>query len=158
MEEQIYLTKEGYKELEERLLYLKSTARVEVAEKIRFARSFGDISENSEYDAARNEEAALELEITEIEEKLRNAKIISKMKVDKTKVNVGCTVEVYDKVFDEKLTLKIMGSTESNPALGLISNESPIGRALIGKQVGEIAVVDTPGTNKIKYEILSLSY
>ena len=103
MEEQIYLTKEGYKELEERLLYLKSTARVEVAEKIRFARSFGDISENSEYDAARDEEAALELEITEIEEKLRNAKIISKMKVDKNKVNVGCTVEVYDKVFDELL-------------------------------------------------------
>ncbi len=158
MEEQIYLTKEGYKELEERLLYLKSTGRVEVAEKIRFARSFGDISENSEYDAARNEEAAMELEISEIEEKLRKAKIISKLKVDQNKVNIGCTVEVYDKEFDETVTFKIMGSSESNPAQGLISNESPIGKALIGKEVGDVVVVDNPGVDKIQYKILSIKY
>ncbi len=158
MEDQIYLTKEGYKELEERLLYLKSTGRVEVAEKIRFARSFGDISENSEYDAARNEEAAMELEISEIEEKLRKAKIISKLKVDQNKVNIGCTVEVYDKEFDETVTFKIMGSSESNPAQGLISNESPIGKALIGKEVGDVVVVDNPGVDKIQYKILSIKY
>ncbi len=158
MEDQIYLTKEGYKELEERLLYLKSTGRVEVAEKIRFARSFGDISENSEYDAARNEEAAMELEISEIEEKLRKAKIISKLKVDQNKVNIGCTVEVYDKEFDETVTFKIMGSSESNPAQGLISNESPIGKALIGKEVGDVVVVDNPGVDKIQYKVLSIKY
>ena len=158
MEDQIYLTKEGYKELEERLLYLKSTGRVEVAEKIRFARSFGDISENSEYDAARNEEAAMELEISEIEEKLRKAKIISKLKVDQNKVNIGCTVEVYDKEFDETVTFKIMGSSESNPAQGLISNESPIGKALIGKEVGDVVVVDNPGVDTIQYKVLSIKY
>ncbi len=159
MAEQVYLTKEGYKELEARLLYLKSEGRVAVAEKISVARSFGDISENSEYDAAREEEALLEQEIVEIENTLRNAKIISKSKINQDKINVGATVKVYDKEFDEELTFKIIGSFESDPAKGLISNESPTGKALLGKSVGDKAVVEVEGTNtKITYEILDIKY
>lgn len=154
---EVFLTKEAYKELEERLAYLKSEGRVNVAEKIKIARSFGDISENSEYDAAREEEALLEQEIVQIEENLRNAKIISKSKQDVSKVGVGCTVEVYDIDFDENMTLKIMGSIESDPTIGQISNESPTGKALIGKSKGDTVSVVTPA-GVIKYKILSISY
>lgn len=153
----VFLTKEAYKELEEKLAYLKSEGRVNVAEKIKIARSFGDISENSEYDAAREEEALLEQEITQIEENLRNAKIISKSKQDASKVSVGCTVEVYDMEFDENMTLKIMGSIESDPTIGQISNESPTGKALIGKSKGDVVEVTTPA-GVIKYKVLSISY
>ncbi|MBE5735729.1 MAG: transcription elongation factor GreA [Clostridiales bacterium] len=159
MAEQVYLTKEGYKELEARLLYLKSEGRVAVADKISVARSFGDISENSEYDAAREEEALLEQEIVEIENTLRNAKIISKSKVDTAKVNVGATVKVKDKEFNDELTFSIIGSFESDPAKGLISNESPTGKALLGKSVGDIVTVDVPGSNmKITYQVLEINY
>lgn len=154
---EVFLTKEAYKELEEKLAYLKSEGRVNVAEKIKIARSFGDISENSEYDAAREEEALLEQEIVQIEENLRNAKIISKSKQDASKVGVGCTVEVYDEEFDENMTLKIMGSIESDPTIGQISNESPTGKALIGKSKGDVVEVVTPA-GVIKYKILSISY
>lgn len=153
----VFLTKEAYKELEEKLAYLKSEGRVNVAEKIKIARSFGDISENSEYDAAREEEALLEQEITQIEENLRNAKIISKSKQDASRVGVGCTVEVYDMEFDENMTLKIMGSIESDPTIGQISNESPTGKALIGKSKGDVVEVATPA-GVIKYKVLSISY
>jgi len=154
---EVFLTKEAYKELEERLAFLKSDGRVNVAEKIRVARSFGDISENSEYDAAREEEALLEQEITQIEENLRNAKIITKAKGDTSKVGVGSTVEVYDMTFEESMTLKIMGSIESDPTIGQISNESPTGKALIGKEKGDIVEVSTPAGIQ-KYKILSISY
>lgn len=154
---EVFLTKEAKAELEERLVYLKSEGRVNVAEKIRVARSFGDISENSEYDAAREEEALLEQEILQIEENLRNAKIITKAKVDTSKINVGCTVEVLDMEFDEKMTLKIMGSIESDPTIGQISNESPTGKALIGKSKGDIVDVTTPA-GVLKYKVLSITY
>ena len=154
---EVFLTKEAYKELEERLAYLKSEGRVAVAEKISVARSFGDISENSEYDAAREEEALLEQEILQIEENLRNAQIITKAKVDTSKVGVGSTVEVLDMEYDEKMTLKIMGSIESDPTIGQISNESPTGKALIGRSKGEVVDVVTPA-GVLKYKILSISY
>ena len=155
---EVFLTKEAYKELEDRLAYLKSDGRVDVAEKIRVARSFGDISENSEYDAAREEEALLEQEIIQIEENLRNAKIISnKAKGDTSKVGVGSTVEVLDMVFNENLTLKIMGSIESDPTIGQISNESPMGKALLGSQKGDIVEFSTPAGVQ-KYKILSVSF
>lgn len=154
---EVFLTKEAYKELEERLAYLKSEGRVAVAEKISVARSFGDISENSEYDAAREEEALLEQEILQIEENLRNAQIITKAKVDTSKVSVGSTVEVLDMEYDEKMTLKIMGSIESDPTIGQISNESPTGKALIGRSKGEVVDVVTPA-GVLKYKILSISY
>jgi len=156
---EVYLTKEAYDELKEKLAHLKSEGRVDVANKIKFARSFGDISENSEYDAAREEEALLEQEIVEIENTLRNAKIITKARVNQDVVNVGATVKVFDKEFNEELTFSIMGSFESDPSKGLISNESPTGKALIGKSVGDVVTVEVPGSNaKISYKILDIKY
>ena len=154
---EVYLTKEAYKDLEARLAYLKSEGRVNVAEKIKVARSFGDISENSEYDAAREEEALLEQEITQIEENLRNAQIITKSKNDSNRVGVGATVEVYDMGWEENMTFRIMGSIESDPTKGLISNESPMGKALIGKEKGDVVDVQTPAGIQ-KYKILSIKY
>lgn len=154
---EVYLTKEAYKELEERLAFLKSEGRVDVANKIAVARSFGDISENSEYDAAREEEALLEQEIIQIEENLRNAQIISKKTADSSKVGVGATVEVFDEGFEENMTFRIMGSIESDPTIGQISNESPLGKALIGKGKGDRVEVSTPAGIQ-KYKILSIAY
>ena len=153
----VYLTKEAYKELEDKLAHLKREGRVEVAKKISFARSFGDISENSEYDAAREEEAILEQEITQIEETLRNAQIISKSSTDTSKIGVGANVELYDMDFDEKMNLTIMGSIESDPLSGKISNESPLGKALIGKGKGEEVDVTTPAGVQ-RYKVLSIKY
>lgn len=152
---EVYLTKEAYNELKDKLAFLKSEGRVDVANKIKFARSFGDISENSEYDAAREEEAILEQEIVQIEETLRNAQIISKANNDTSKVGVGATLEVYDMNFDENMILKIMGSIESDPMSGKISNESPLGKALIGKSKGDVVEVQTPAGIQ-KYKILSI--
>lgn len=159
MENEVYLTKEAYKELQERLAMLKSEGRVDIANKIAVARSFGDISENSEYDAAREEEAALELEIITIENNLRNAKIITKMKVDTNVVNVGCEVTVKDMEFGDTLTFNISGSYDSDPTKGIISNESPIGKALIGKKKGDVAEVVIPATKAVsKYKIMNIKY
>ena len=153
----VYLTKEAYKELEDKLARIKSEGRVEVANKISFARSFGDISENSEYDAAREEEAILEQEIIQIEETLRNAQIITKSNSNTSVVGVGALLEVYDMEFEEKMSLKIMGSIESDPTIGQISNESPLGKALIGKSKNDIVEVSTPAGVQ-KYKILSIKY
>ena len=159
MEKEIYLSKEGYNELKDKLTKLKSDGRADIAEKIRIARSFGDISENSEYDAAREEEALLEQEIITIEETLRNAKIINKAKVDNSVVNVGCTVSVRDLDFNEDLTFQIVGSYDSDPIRGIISNESPIGKALIGKKKGDVVTVDTPDpTTDMHLKILGIKY
>lgn len=154
MENEIYLTKEGYKALEERLAHLKSVTRVEIAEKIEIARSFGDISENSEYDAAREEEALTEQEIAEIQNSLRNAKIIQG-KVDTSSVSVGNTVVLQDIKYDEELTVKIMGSFESDPTAGSISNESPMGKALLGAKKGDVVEVVTP-SNVMKYKVKAI--
>lgn len=154
---EVYLTKEAYSELEKKLAFMKSEGRVEIANKIQIARSFGDISENSEYDAAREEEAILEQEIIQIEETLRNAQIIKKSGNDNSKVGVGATLEVYDSEFEENMTLKIMGSIESDPTIGQISNESPLGKALLGKGVGEEVTVTTPAGVQ-RYKILSIKY
>lgn len=159
MENEVYLTKEAYKELQEKLAKLKSEGRVDVANKISIARSFGDISENSEYDAAREEEAALEMEIMSIENDLRNAKIISKMKVDTSVVNVGCEVVVNDLDFNEKLTFQISGSYDSDPTKGIISNESPIGKALLGKKKGDLVEVLIPATKATMHlKVLNIKY
>ena len=154
---EVFLTKEAYKELEEKLAYLKNQGRVDVAEKIKVARSFGDISENSEYDAAREEEALLEQEINQIEEDLKVAQIIDNKKVDKNVISVGAEVDVYDAVYKEDLTFKIMGSFESDPMKGLISNESPIGKALIGQKVGATVEVKTP-METLVFEVKAIRY
>ena len=148
-----YLTKEEFKAKEERLNYLKTVARIEVANKIEIARSFGDISENAEYDAAREEEALVEQEIIEIDNTLRTAKIIDKTTADE--VSVGNSVTVVDED-DEEETYTITGSYGSDPLNGLISNQSPIGAALLGKKKGDIVEILLPNKKTIKYTIKNI--
>lgn len=154
MEEQVYLTAEGKKELEKKLDLYKTEKRPEVIKKIGLAREFGDLSENAEYDAAKEEQARIEAEITEMETKLRNCVIINK--VDTSKVSMGCFVELKNTKTEQTFRYKIVGSTESNPLAGLISNESPVGMAILGKKVGEMANVATPAGDLV-FEILSIS-
>ena len=151
-----FLTAEGKKQLEEKLNYYKSTRRVEASEKIAVAREFGDLSENSEYDAAKEEQAQIEAEIHEMEDILLNCEIIDNSATE-GQVSIGSTVTVYDEEFDENLVLQILGSTESNPAKGIISNNSPVGAALIGRKVGEKVTVKLEGGD-IVYKILEVKH
>ena len=143
MAEEVILTKEGKEELEKRLEYLKVTKRAEITERIKTAREFGDLSENAEYDAAKNEQAMIEGEILEIEEKLKRAVII-KDSAKKGTVSLGSKVEILDEDFGEVLTYEIVGTTEADVELGRISNESPIGNALLGRKAGEQICVNVP--------------
>lgn len=158
MENEIYLTKDGYKALQEKLDYLKSTKREEISKKIGVAREFGDLSENSEYDAAKEEQAQVEAEIAEIENKLRFGKIINQKKLDTSKVNAGCYVKLLDLDFDDEFEYQIVGSTESDPSKGIISNESPVGQALLGKKVGETVQIILPQNNNatIRLKVLGI--
>ena len=149
-----FLTLEGKKQLEEKLNYFKSVRRIEVAEKIAAAREFGDLSENSEYDAAKEEQGQLEQEIRQMEDVLLDCQVIES-KVKSGEVGIGSTVVVYDEEFDEELSLTILGSTESNPAKGIISNNSPLGAALLGKKVGEKVNVKSEGGELI-YKIVDV--
>lgn len=152
---EIYITEEGKKEKQERLEYLKNVVRPEVLEKLKVAREYGDLSENSEYDAARSEQARVESEIAVIEETLRLAKIVSSG--DKTsEVRVGSTVKVLDEEMDETIEYKIVGTIESDPDNGLISNESPIGKALLGKKKGAVVEIKTPASS-YNLKILSIN-
>ncbi len=141
---EVILSKEGYKELEERLNYLKDEKRHEVALKIKAAREFGDLSENAEYDEAKQEQGFIEGEIREIEYKLKNALIFDDNTKSKWVVSLGSKVKVYDTDFDEEVEYVIVGSEEVDLDNNKISNESPIGSALLGKKVGEIAKVQVP--------------
>ena len=158
MEDEVFLTKEGYKQLQEKLDFLKSTKREEVSKKIGIAREFGDLSENSEYDAAKEEQANLEAEISEIENTLRHAKIINHKQLDTSSINVGCTVKLLDLDFGDEVVYKLVGATESDPLNGIISNESPVGKALIGKKVGEQINVILPQNNNstIRMKVLEI--
>ncbi len=140
--EQVYLTKEGKKQLEEKLDYYKTVKRPEVIKRIGLAREFGDLSENSEYDAAKEEQARIEGEISDMEQKLRDCILIQK--VDTSKVNIGCRVELLNNTLGQTVTYKIVGTTESDPLNGLISNQSPVGKAVLGKALGDDVVVTTP--------------
>ena len=152
---EVYLTQEGYSEKEKHLEYLKSEKRQEVIEKLKTAREFGDLSENAEYDAARDEQAKLEAEIEMLEETLRVAKIVDPKSIKRDKIAVGSKVKLLDIEFDEEVEYSIVGSLESNPNAGLISNESPIGRAIMGKKVGEMVFVETPA-GKIEMKVLEI--
>ena len=157
MENVTYLTKEAMEELKEKLAKLKSDGREDVANKIKEARSYGDISENSEYDAAREEEAILEQEIAQIELTLKNAKLITKSKGDAGVVNIGSVVVVKDLDFNMEMTFTITGSYNNDPINGLVSNESPIVKALIGKKKGDKITVITPDpTTDMNIQILSV--
>ena len=153
---EIYITKEGKREKEERLEYLKNVRRPEVLEKLKTAREYGDLSENSEYDAARSEQGRLESEINLIEETLRLAVIVDSEDINNDKVHVGSTVEVLDMEFDEKFEYKIVGTIESDPDKGMISNESPIGKALIGKKKGDEVEIKSPNGSYI-VKVLKIS-
>lgn len=153
--EKTFLTLEGKKQLEDRLLELKTVKRPEVTKKIGIAREFGDLSENAEYDAAKEEQGMIEAEIAEIEVKLRNCEIINMDKLPTNKVSVGCKVKLFDETFSEEVEYQIIGSTESDPLKGLISNESPVGRALLGKKKGETVEVSTPA-GTISYKVLEI--
>lgn len=153
---QIMLTDEGLNKLEQELELLKTRKRQEVAEKIKVARGFGDLSENAEYDAAKEEQAQIEARIVQLENMLKNAKIIDQDEIDLTKVSIGTKVTVFDVEFEEELEYSIVGSTEADPDLNKISDESPVGRALIGRNIGDTVDVETPG-GVIQMKILSIN-
>lgn len=145
MAKQVVLTDEGLKKLEEELETLKTEKRKEIAEKIKVALSFGDLSENSEYDEAKNEQAMVESRIAQIEAMLKNVKLIDDDDLNTDTVNVGSKVKVHDVEFDEDIDYMIVGSTEADPDKNRISDESPVGRTLIGHKVGETVEIETPG-------------
>ena len=154
-EKEILLTQEGYDNLEKELEYLKTEERAAIAERIRVALGFGDLSENSEYDEAKNAQASNEIKIAELENKIRHARIIDESEIDTKTVQIGNTVKIKDLEFDEDLEYTIVGSTEVDLASGKISNESPIGAALLGAKKNEVVEANTPG-GIAKFKILSI--
>ena len=154
-EKDVILTQEGFNNLEKELEYLKTEKRVEIAERIKVALGFGDLSENSEYDEAKNAQSENEIKIAELENKLRHAKIIDEKEIDTKTVQIGNTVQLHDIEFDEEVEYTIVGSTEVNLAENTISNESPIGRALLGAKKGATVDVEAPA-GIIQYKILSI--
>lgn len=153
---QIFLTDEGLRKLEEELEYLKTVRRKEVADAIKVALSFGDLSENSEYDEAKNEQAMVEARIVEVEAMLKQVVILDQEELSTEQVSVGSKVKVLDVEFDEEETYQIVGSTESDPASGRISDESPVGKALLGGKVGDIVEAEVPN-GIITFKILEIS-
>ena len=149
------LTYEGLKKYEDELNELKVVKRQEVAQKIKEAREQGDLSENAEYDAAKDEQRDIEARIEELEKILKNAEVIDEEEVDTNVISVGCQIKILDIEFDEEVVYKIVGSTEADSINGKISNESPVGKALIGKKVGEIAEVETQ-VGVVKYKVLGI--
>ena len=155
MAKQVMLTEEGLKRLEEELEVLKGEKRKEIAEKIKVARSYGDLSENSEYDDAKNEQAILEARIADIEASLKNAVLIDESEINNDKVHVGSTVVIKNIATDKEMTIRIVGSNESNPKEMKISDESPIGMGLIGKVVDDVAEIETPG-GVVAYKVIEI--
>ena len=156
MEKEIVMTYAGLRALEDELEQLKTVKRKEVAEKIKVARGYGDLSENSEYDEAKNEQAKIEARIVEIEAMLKNVEIIEDVKGNAKSVVVGVTVKVLDEEYGDECEYRVVGSTEADPRNGKISDESPVGKALLGKKIGEEVIVEAPG-GEFKLKILSIS-
>lgn len=155
-EKEIILTYEGLKEREEELEYLKTQKRKEISEKIKVALGFGDLSENAEYDEAKNEQAEVEMRIIKLEKMLKNAKIIDNDDISTDVVALGCKVKVLDIDFDEEMEYMIVGSTEANPNQNKLSDESPVGKALIGAKAGETVSVESPN-GEFQIKIISIS-
>lgn len=154
-EKQIILTAEGLKKIEQKLDHLKSVRRREVAERIKQAIEFGDISENSEYEDAKNEQAFIEGEIITLEKMLRNAKLIDEDEISADVVTIGSTVVLKDLEFGDELEYTIVGSAEADPTESRISNESPVGEAILGRKVGSVVEVNVPA-GSLKYEIVDI--
>ena len=155
MEKKNLMTYAGLKKLEDELHDLKVVRRKEVAEKIKEAREQGDLSENAEYDAAKDEQRDIEARIEELEAILKNAEVVVEDEADTERINLGCKVLVYDEEFDEEVEFKIVGSTEANSLQGKISNESPLGKALIGAKVGDMVSVEAPAS-MMEYKVLKI--
>ena len=154
-DQKMILTKDGLKKLQDELENLKSVRRIEVAERIKQAIDFGDISENSEYDDAKNEQAFIEGRIQELEQKLRNVEVISEEKKSKSVVTMGCTVVVRDMEFNEDMEYTLVGTAEADPEAMRISNESPLGAAILGQKVKKVVEVQAP-VGTIKYKIMEI--
>ena len=149
------LTYEGLRKYEDELHELKVVKRKEVAQKIKEAREQGDLSENAEYDAAKDEQRDIEARIEELEKILKNAEVVVEDEVDINVISIGCKVKILDMEFNEELEYKIVGSTEANSLKGKISNESPVGKALIGKKKGDVAEAETQ-VGVLKYKVLEI--
>ena len=149
------LTYAGLKQYEDELQNLKVVKRKEVAQKIKEAREQGDLSENAEYDAAKDEQRDIELRIEELEKLLKNAEVVVEEEIDVNKINIGCKVKLLDVEYDEEMEFYIVGSTEANSLQNKISNEAPVGRALIGKSVGDVVDVETQAVI-IQYKVLEI--
>jgi transcription elongation factor GreA len=155
MAEKKKITYEGLKKLEDELQDLKVNRRKEVAEKIKEARELGDLSENAEYDAAKDEQRDIEARIEEIEKILKSVEVVDEDEVDISKVSIGCKIILKDLEYDDELEFKIVGSTEANSLKGKISDESPVGKAISGKKVGDVVEVETQ-EGMIKYQIMQI--
>lgn len=155
MAKQVVLTEEGRKKIEEELELYKTEKRKDVAEKIKIARSFGDLSENSEYDEAKNEQAKIEARIADLEAMLKNAVMVDKTETDSGMIGIGSKVKVLDVEFEEEVIYQVVGSAEADPVNGRISDESPVGKALIGHKKGDQVVAETPGGD-VKFDILEI--
>jgi transcription elongation factor GreA len=152
---EVILTEDGLKQLQDEVSYLSNVKREEVAERIRQAREFGDISENSEYDDAKNEQALLEHRISLLQEKLRRSRVIKDSEIDTDRVSVGSTVTLRDKDAGEIRIYTLVGSAEADPTKAKLSNESPVGMAILGKRVGDVVTVPVP-VGSLNYEILAI--
>lgn len=155
MDKKNILTYQGLKKLEDELQELKVVRRKEVAAKIKEAREQGDLSENAEYDAAKDEQRDIEARIEELEKILKNAEVVVEDEVDLDKINIGCMVKILDLEYNEEMEYKIVGSTEANSLKGKISNESPVGKALIGSKLGDVVEVETQA-GVLKYKVLEI--
>ena len=153
MAKEILLTAQGLKELQDELDILKTEKRTEIAEKIRVALSFGDLSENSEYDEAKNDQAKLEARIAEVETMLKNAKVVDEQFIDKNVINVGTKFTLLDVEYDEVKEYQLVGSAESDPLNGKLADDSPVGKAVLGKKQGTTVTVVTPNGQELKFKI-----
>ena len=153
---EVILTKEGYEKLRKEIDYLRGDKRREVAERIRVAREFGDIAENAEYDDAKNEQMMLEHRIAQLEERLLAARVIDKKEISKDAVSIGSTVKLRDVDAKKTVEYRIVGSAEANPAENKLSNESPVGKAIMGRKKGETVDVATP-RGSLKFKIMEIS-
>ena len=156
MEKEIILTYSRLKELEEELEYLKTEKRKEISEKIKVARGFGDLSENAEYDEAKKEQGEVEVKIVKLEKMLKNAKVIDEDEIDTSKVVVGTKVKILDIEFGDEEVYSIVGSTEASPDMNKISDESPLGKAIIGASIGDEVAVESPN-GEYKVKIIEIS-
>lgn len=155
-EKEVVLTYEGLKAMEEELEYLKTQKRKEISEKIKVALGFGDLSENAEYDEAKNEQAEVEMRILKLDKMLKNAKVIDNENVSTDNVALGCKVKVLDIDFDEEAEYHIVGSTEADPSKNKLSDESPVGKAIMGAKVGDTVTVESPN-GEFQMKVLEIS-